>query len=205
VFLEDGLDEGLLAVFLNQQVGVLEGDLDVDALEEGVAEGEDVALVVVVFVFAHQGALDALFALGFVGPHGRDVDEQPVLRVDPARVDDVEPVALVADHVVGVDLEQVCSSVRHAGEEVVVLGHVVVFGQEGDGALCHLDVYVAVPWEDLLVPPPAEQGAVHDPGLGADVSHGAEKGLHECCQVRETLFLADLLDGEAAIVMWVKV
>lgn len=37
--------QGFLAVFLLQQPGVLEWDLDVHAFEEGVPQGEDVAFL----------------------------------------------------------------------------------------------------------------------------------------------------------------
>ena len=81
---------------------------------------------------------------------GGDVDEQPADGVDPARVDDVVPVRLLAVDVVRVDLEQVVAAVGDAGRAVVEDGHVVVRGQVVHRGLGDLHVGVGVPGEDLL-------------------------------------------------------
>ena len=64
-----------------------------------------------------------------------------------------------------------CVSKRHAARHV------------GEGA-------------DLPIPPPAHQGAVHQPGLRADVRHREEVRLHEGDQVGPLVIVVELSVGE---------
>lgn len=87
--LEFGHDERLGAVLRDQDGIKVVGDLGGYALEDGVAQRPDVGGSVAVVILAVED-------VGVVGVRlgdARDVDEQAVARVDPARVDDVHAVA----------------------------------------------------------------------------------------------------------------
>lgn len=60
-------------------------------------------------IFDHQGSLDAIGYPYVVPSDGSDVDEQASLRVDPSRINDIEPVRLCPFHIARVDLEHVVS------------------------------------------------------------------------------------------------
>lgn len=78
-------------------------------------------------------------------------------------------------------------------------GHVVVVCEVVEGGVGDGDVDVAVPGHDLLVPPPAEQGAVHEKGLCAEGAHGLEVGLHEGDEVQALEVGGECAPGEARV------
>jgi hypothetical protein len=105
----------------------------------------------------------------------------------------------------------------------MVLGHVVVFGEEVDRFFGDLKVEVGVPGEDLrvlcinncnfdsgkdsgyfLIPPPAQESTMHDPSFCTYVGHCSKEGLHKGGKVVKSLVLPDLLVCEAAIVVGVE-
>jgi hypothetical protein len=105
----------------------------------------------------------------------------------------------------------------------MVLGHIVVFGEEVDRLFRYLQVEVGVPGEDLrvlcintydfdsgkdsvylLIPPPAQESTMHDPSFCTYVGHCSEEGLHKGSKMVESLVLPDLLVCEAAIVVRVE-
>lgn len=67
-----------------------------------------------------------------------------------------------------------------------------------------LHVNVRVPGQDAAVPPPAHQGAVHDPGLGANVVHGGDVGLEEGDEVFAAGVHGENCACEAAVVVGVE-
>lgn len=126
-------------------------DLDIDALIDTIPQRKNIALVVAVRVLAHQGTRFSLFPILVIGTHGCDVDEQAARRVDPARIDQIVAVLGGADYIVWIDFQHVGAALGHAGDVVVVFGHVVVVAQEMQAWFGDLHVEIAVPWEDLLL------------------------------------------------------
>lgn len=126
-----------------------------------------------------------------------DVDEHAVSHVDPAGVDDVHAVATVNVDVVGVDVEQVRLDDELVGVGigivVGVLGAVEVVAEPLQGAVGDLDVEVVVPGHDLAVPPPAQQGAVGEPGLDAVLVQHRQVAADEVAQDEAVVLVGYLL------------
>lgn len=137
----------------------------------------------------------------------RDVDEEPRLHVDPAGVDDVGAVPPGEVRVVGVDVEQVglgggaLPAVDVGGALEGVLGAVHAVAEPLECVVGDLDVEVVVPGHDLAVPPPAEEGAVGQPRLGAVGVEDAEVGADEVAQDEAVLVVGDLLLEVADVVV----
>jgi len=130
----------------------------------------------------------------------RDVDEQAIPDVDPAGIDHILAVPTHALDVVRVHVEEVLALdlgavIGHKG--VVVHGHVEVLAQPGQSPARDLDVEIPVPGHDLAVPPPAQQGAVGDPGLNVALAKADEVGADE---VVEGIGLFLVGDGLAPVV-----
>lgn len=90
---------------------------------------------IMVLIFTHQSPGNTFRNCSVILSHGRDVNKEAGIRVNPSGVNDVELVFNPADSVVWVDLEQVASSGFNLWQTEMVLRHVIVFGQIGDGCL----------------------------------------------------------------------
>lgn len=141
------------------------------------------------------------------------IDKHAILRVNPAAVYHIINVA--ACHLVAVvrvyvqQVRPVCHDlvVRRGGHVgaaaagVDVLGGVEVGGQPGHGGVGELDVNVVVPGHGLGVPPPAEEGAVGEPRLGAVGGHGGEVAPDEAAEDVLVLLVGDGAGKEARVVV----
>lgn len=157
-----------------------------------------------VLVLAHESSFNAFFSFLQIRPDSADVDEQTVLRVDPTSINYVQFVGLVAINIMWVHLQQIGPSVLDTRQSVMIFGHVVVFGQKSNCWFRNLDVNVAIPRQNFLIPKPSQKSAMHDPSFGTDIGHCGQEGLHEGCQMWETFSDSHLRRGEPAIVMRMK-
>lgn len=146
-------------------------------------------------ILAHQRLWISLAPLLLVFPHSRDINEQTGRHVNPSRIDLVQCILRRFDDIVGVDLKHVFAAAVDTGDIEMMLRHIVVVGQEVNGRFGDLDVKVIVPWKylrvvssvswvvmfgtHLLVPPPGQECAVHDPCLGTDSVHRCEVCLDQ--------------------------
>lgn len=137
-----------------------------------------------------------------------DVDEHAVLHVDPASIDDVLRVAAVNVDVVGVNVEEVglgddgvASGVIGGCGIVSVLCAVEILAEPLQGMVGDLHVKVEVPGHDLTVPPPAEEGAVCEPGLDAALMKGGQVGADEIAEDISVLGIGNLVAEKADVVM----
>lgn len=184
--------QGLLSIFRDQKFAILVGNLDIDPLELGVNEWEDecilsrqqipgdqtiIAYPKFVTILANHDTL-TLGVIEVVSRRG-DVDEEAILHVNPSGIHDVEGIRLAPGRVMRVDVEKEGSAFRDGRVLVIVGGHVVVCRQVVHARLGDHHVGIVIPRESLLVPPPAEQAAMHDPRLDAQVSERCEIRLDE--------------------------
>lgn len=207
-----------LPILGDEEVAVLEWDLDVDPFKFRVDEREEVRILcpsVAIAVSQGKAAYPELvsvlgshhaFALGMSEVISRrgDVDEKPVLHVNPPGIHDVERVILAPVRIVRVDVQQKRPTLGDGRVFVVIGGHVVICRQEINAGLGDHDIGIVVPGEDLLIPPPSEEASVHDPGLDPEVSERGEVSLY---QNPKGGFLVCRLEGtdcESPIVVHVK-
>ena len=104
---------------------------------------------VMMSIFDHQRSFDTFGYPRVVPSDGGDVDEQPRFRVDPPRINDIEPIFFCPFHITRVDFEQVVSRFRYIRQLVMIHGHVVVARKEVHRPLGDLSIDVRVPGEDL--------------------------------------------------------
>ena len=134
-------------------------------------------------------------------PRSRNVNKQPRANINPPRINHIKPIIQPTMLKVRIHLEQKHPLPLHAPVLVVVRGHVVVGCQVVHARLRDLHVGVEVPRHDLLSPPPAEQGAVHEPCLDAEISKGGEVGLHEDLDGLVLLIFVEGVGYEPGIIM----
>lgn len=191
-------------VLLLKQGRVRIRNFDGHILESAVPEREDVVVLKVVLVLAVHPAGLAGLLLVFIVSDSRDVDKEASFGIDPARVDNVEPVVGGGVQVMRVHFDHVVAADVGARDVEVMHRHVVVAGKIVHALLRHLNVNVRVPRHDLAIPPPAQQRAVHDPRLRTNVVHSGQVSLDEGCQVGKAVVVRQGRLGEAAIVMRVE-
>ncbi len=78
-----------------------------------------------------------------MGPDGCDIDEQSGLVVDPSRINHIQVVFVRRIGISRVDLQHVISLLVRMDR------HIVVFRQEVDRIVRHLNIDIRVPWQDL--------------------------------------------------------
>lgn len=193
--------QSLLPILGDKHLFVLVRDLGLDTLKSGIEQGIQERIAELVAILGRQHAIALRVILNIA--NGSNIDKQPIIHIDPACVNDVVLVKAVlppAD-VVGVHLELEVAALRDGRVLVVPGGHVVVGGEEVDAVLGDLHVGVRVPGERLFVPPPAEEGAVHEPGLDAEVAEGGEVGLDQDLDCLALGCCVEWFCGEAGVVV----
>jgi hypothetical protein len=100
---------------------------------------------VVMFVLAHQRSFHPILNRRPILADCTNVDEQACFGVDPACVNDIQFVLRSSDRVMRIYFEQVAATGRQPRQGEMVLGHVVVLGEEVNRSLGDLQVEVRVP------------------------------------------------------------
>lgn len=82
--------------------------------------------------------------------------------------------------------------------------HIVKRGEVLHRALRDHDVDVVVPGHDFGIPPPAEEGAVHQEGLDAEVVHCPQVGLDQVGEAVAAFVVGEFRGAEAPVVVSVE-
>lgn len=191
------LRHDLGAVFVAEQFLVRSRDAHGHTFKEAIAEREDVLLPELVAVAGGE----VRDAVHLCASCGSDVDVQAGFCVYPATVDLVLSVPGGCFGVMRVDLEHVRSALLGGGHGVIVYGHVVVPRQVVHCIFRYHDIDVRVPRQDTLVPPPPDQRAMNDPGIGLDSGHSLQVALDQSGEGLATWRVLEFVLREAAVVV----
>lgn len=150
-------------------------------------------------VFAHQSITAFLCDGLVVFANSGKVNKESGCHVDPSGVDPVGPILHMAALEVRIDLEHKTAS-RAVRKVKVVYAEIIVIPEKPQRSLGDLDVQVFVPWHNLLIPPPAEQGTVHDPRLNADVRHSLKIRPDHDAKIVTSLLVGNRLVGKSGMI-----
>lgn len=191
------LRHDLGAVFVPEQFLVRSRDAHGHTFKQAVAEREDVLFPELVAVAGGE----VRDAVHLCASCSGDVDVQASFCVYPATVDLVLAVPGGRFGVMRVDLEHVRSALLGGGHGVIVYGHVVVPRQVVHCIFRYHDIDIRVPRQDTLVPPPPDQRAMNDPGIGFDSSHSLQVALDQSRESFAAWRILELVVREAAVVV----
>ena len=68
----------------------------------------------------------------------------------------------------------------------------------------YLNIDVAIPRQDLSIPPPTQQGAMHYPCFHTYVVESSEVCLHKVGEIAFALDIIEFVVGKATIVVWME-
>lgn len=196
------LNETFTAILLCEDLLEFARDQSWDTLKFGEAQRPQIAAQVAVVVCA---APDAGFRIRFTFLENREIDVHARRHINPPRVDDVHPVDLRIV-VMRVDIEEVLCLHKFVVLSVFVGNGIVpwmfcsveVVSHELHGVRRYLHIKIKIPWHDPAIPPPAQQGAVRNPGLITLDFEEIEVGGDQTTKDVSVAYIGHLLAGEVS-------